>query len=146
MRWCQCMAPTIIHQRSMWWLPHGRAAVAGAGIRKGLQAQFGIRRVRQPDADDQALAYVNDDGDMHHASAGAQLGQVAGPYAFGRSRHVPLEQVGRRHRAAAWCSCADWATASANPVRPSPCRPSCASSGNAALGWSSCPSATVLYV
>ncbi len=47
--------------------------------------------IRQPDADDRALAYVNDNGDMHHASADAQLGQVAGPYAFVRSRHVPLE-------------------------------------------------------
>ncbi len=73
-----------------------RAARAGTGIRKGLQTQFGIRLSNTPDADDQARAYVNDDGDMHHASSDAQLGQIAGPYAAGRSRHVPLEQVGRR--------------------------------------------------
>ncbi len=56
-----------------------RTAEAGASLGKGDQAQFGTRRVRHPDADDQARVYVNDDGGMHHSVVGTQLGQIAGP-------------------------------------------------------------------
>ncbi len=56
-----------------------RAAVAGAGLGKGVREQFGIRRVRQPDADDQAREHFDDDCGIHLAAADAQQGQVAGP-------------------------------------------------------------------
>ncbi len=85
--------------RTLVAVEDGGTAIVAAGISQRIQAQIGVSRVRQAEADAQARVQVNDDGCMHQARADLELGQVAGPHLVGRARLLMLQQVGRRRGA-----------------------------------------------